>query len=344
MKPPRDADVRAVILAGVHPWDDEGLDAILPRPLLPVLNRPLIEFVFNWLKSAELRDATVCTNRRTRSVRRLAGDGRVLGMNIDYYEDWMPRGPAGCVRDAVADHSAATLVIADGTILPRIPLERLLRFHFERRAAATVVVHEVGRERGEPAGFRPVGIYVLRREVLDLVPEVGYQDIKEMLIPRLRTCGQDVCGLPIRDGCYRVTDRVSYLTANALELLSAEVTSLVEQGYRQMGDAWVHETARIAPGAVLVGPAMIGPRARIARGVTLVGPCVLGPGVHLRERSVVCRSVLWECCDIGRHAMVDRSVVTRGAWLADGQEVFNSVCSSPAHRSSLRRSVRVGAA
>lgn len=333
---------RAVVLAGVHPWDDEGLDAILPRPLLPILNRALIGFVLDWLHGAGLERVTICTNRRTRLLRRLVSDGRALGLNVDYYEDWMPRGPAGCVRDAVADELPETLVIVDGTVLPRIPLDQVLRFHFEHQAAATVVTREVEAHDGEPGGFVPTGIYIVSREVLDHVPDVGYQDIKEMLIPRLRRQGLPVVGLATGGSCHRVTERVSYLAANAESLLDPDRHWLRRHGYQQAGEAWVHATARLSDGVTLVGPVLVGPGAQVARGAMLVGPCVLGAGVRLRDRCVVCRSVVWDDATIGRGSLVDRCVVTRAAELADRQEVFNTVWSHPirAGRSARMQAAR----
>ena len=342
----RAGKIRAVVLAGVHPWDDEGLDAILPRPLLPILNRALIGFVLDWLRAAGLTGVTICTNRRTRLLRRLVGDGRSLGLDVDYYEDWMPRGPAGCVRDAAAGTGAETLVIVDGTVLPRIALEQVLRYHLDRKAAATVVTREVEAHNGEPGGFVPTGVYIVSQEVLRHVPEVGYQDIKEMLVPRLRREGLSVAGFATRASCHRVTERVSYLAANAELLVHPDRAWLEREGYLRLGEGWVHETAQLSDGVTLVGPALVGPGSHIARGAMLVGPCVLGQNVHLRERAVVCRSVVWDDAMIGRGALVDRCVITRAAELADRQEVFNTVWSRPdgTRRSGASWPVRPGSA
>lgn len=92
--------IRGVVLAGVHQWDDSALDGALPRPLLPVVHQPLVGYSLQWLRDGGVTNDTVCANSDSRLVRQYLGDGACIGLDLAYYEDWTPRGPAGCVRDA----------------------------------------------------------------------------------------------------------------------------------------------------------------------------------------------------------------------------------------------------
>src|SRR5215471_10667579 len=102
-----------VVLAGTHPWNDTPFDRLLPRPLLPIAHRPLISYALSWLSDGGVSDAVLCINRETRNLQSRVAPHIPAGMRPIYHEDQMPRGSAGCVRDALNGHDTETLVVAD---------------------------------------------------------------------------------------------------------------------------------------------------------------------------------------------------------------------------------------
>jgi NDP-sugar pyrophosphorylase family protein len=115
-----------------------------------------------------------------------------LPMDIDFYEDSMPRGAAGCVRDASVNSDADVFVVTDGTSIPSVNLDGLLETHEICGAALTVVVHHDPSAACVEPGLNPGGIYVFSRRIFDSIPDRGFQDIKETLIPRLHAQGESV--------------------------------------------------------------------------------------------------------------------------------------------------------
>ena len=93
-------DASGIVLAGVHRWGESEFERLLPRPLLPVAESPLICYALRWLRDGGVRAATICANSESRFVRHCLKDGSEYGLDIRYFEDLTPRGPAGCVRDA----------------------------------------------------------------------------------------------------------------------------------------------------------------------------------------------------------------------------------------------------
>src|SRR5512134_3977729 len=91
--------VHGIVIAGTYPAAGSALDALVPRPLLPVAQQPLITYALRWMHSAGVAHGTVCANSAARSIRTRL-DAATLGIGLDYLEDWNPRGAAGCVRDA----------------------------------------------------------------------------------------------------------------------------------------------------------------------------------------------------------------------------------------------------
>jgi NDP-sugar pyrophosphorylase family protein len=327
------ARVCGVVLAGVHSWGDCVLEQVACRPLLPVASRPLIWHTLNWMGQAGVRTAVVCANSDTLVMRRCLGRGEGLDLTLEYCEDIMPRGPAGCVRDAALATPAETIIVADGTIVPQIDLAAILQAHAAASAAVTVVVTATGAGDGRPTEpYEPTGIYVFARSVLDAVPPTGYQDIKETLIPRLYRSGARVVTHVVpRQRVLRVTDAVSYLTANlwAVEQL-AGAGGATEDQVRD-GKAWVHPTAQVDPTARFVGPVLVGARSVIEHGALVVGPTTIGGDCRIAARAVVSRSAVWDRCQVGAGAIVDQSILTDGTEVEAELVVRETVCL-PARR------------
>ena len=117
-------NVRGVVLAGVHAWGDCVLEQTACRPMLPVAARPLLWHALTWVRRGGVLEASICGNSDTALFRRTFGTGEALGISLEYSEDVMPRGPAGCVRDAAHDTGADAIVVVGANALVREPLPR----------------------------------------------------------------------------------------------------------------------------------------------------------------------------------------------------------------------------
>ncbi|MEE9293750.1 MAG: NDP-sugar synthase, partial [Phycisphaerae bacterium] len=225
--------VTSIVLAGTQSWGECPLERVVPRPLAPIINVPLVNHVLSWLGETGITRASICGNSITRLLRnRLGGGGNGNGsgvpqcLKIDYYQDVAPRGPAGCVKDAGSCHRFDACVVVEGTILPTLDLSVVIEAHQRSGASLTVVVYNGKRDRD--AGDEvlvPLGIYIFSRRALDYIPVLGYQDIKETLIPRLYQCGESVLTYRTEFPAARVTSVDSYLAVNEWAL-----SVLVERG------------------------------------------------------------------------------------------------------------------
>jgi NDP-sugar pyrophosphorylase family protein len=245
-------------------------------------------------------------------------------MSLTHMEDWTPRGPGGCVRDAALTTSSQTFVVVDGTTIPLARLEALLDFHRASEAALTIVVSP-----GSPATTkqapRPTGVYVFDRRVLDCIAEEGFQDIKEMLIPRLYDAGERVVTFAADGECPRVVNAATYLALESWAVERALYVSGPTPGLRMSGQAHIHETARVHPSARLIGPVLVGSGAVVGPRASIVGPASLGAQTTVGAGSVVSRSAVWRQCVVGEGAFVDRCLFTDGAVVGSHKSLFSSL-------------------
>lgn len=297
-----------IILAGTHDWSAGGLDALVPRPLAPVVNLPLIVHLITWFARAGIDTIILCVNRDGDAFRRLLGDGSGLHVDLYYHEDRMPRGPAGCAKDAIAMFPADRYLIAEANSIPCVKPSDLFASMDESNLDGVVVVGDSERSRvlGEQPA-RPLGVYLLKRAALDLAPSKGFEDIKEGLLPRLHEKQLRTQRYFVGKAAPRLHDVPSYLQLNrwALrELITVEGGPVAATG------AVVAPTARLAPDARISGHCLIGDHSEIGAGAVLVGPVVIGRRCFVGAGAVVRNCVLWDGSEVAPGGVLHGEVVT----------------------------------
>lgn len=319
-----------IVLVGSYPWNHPAFDALAPRALLPVAHRPLISFVTSWLHSGGVAAAWVCGNRDTAAVGVDVDRHAPPGMVLRYRQDQMPRGTAGSARDAASASAAADLfVVVDGASIPLIPLAEILDAHRSSGALATIVVHtEPGA--GGMALDVATGIYVFDRAAFAGIPETGFCDIKENLIPQLYRARARVVPFHAPAPSVRVLDPASYLAANDW-VIGARVCQLrSDPGWVALGAGVAHRESSIDGSAIITGPVLIGKGVRIEAGAVIVGPASIGHDAIVEAGAVVARSAVWRRCRVGAHAIADRAILGDGACLGSRARAYRQVMASPA--------------
>jgi NDP-sugar pyrophosphorylase family protein len=314
-----------IVLAGVHAWGDCALDRVTCWPLIPIAGRPLVGHALSWFRRGGVRFASICANSDTVPVCRALRDGNANDLSLEYYEDVMPRGPAGCVRDVIFDREASLFVVVDGSILPRVDLSHLLAAHTRSGAVLTVVASGSASESAG-AGLSPVGIYVFSREAAEAVKSLGYQDIKETLIPEMHQRGLPVLTYLVEgQSLPRVRCAASYLTVNKWATESIARDKDLPGVYRLVDEARVHQSAVLDPAARLIGPVLLDADCVVEAGAVIVGPTTIGKGCVVGTGAVVSRSAVWTRCRVGTGAVVDDCVLADGAVVRDGAVLRNTV-------------------
>lgn len=204
----------AVVMAGGYGTRLRPLTEKLPKPMLPVGNRPLLELIIKQLRQAGIRRVSLTTHYKGEIIARHFGDGRDFGVEICYVKEDQPLGTAGAL--SLLDASDEPLLVINGDILTRVDFRAMLDFHREQQADMTVAVQQY--EFRVPYGVvetdgvaitgiseKPVirhfinaGIYLLNPGVCRCIPSGQTYDMPE-LISRLLAGDYRVIGFPIRE-------------------------------------------------------------------------------------------------------------------------------------------------
>jgi mannose-1-phosphate guanylyltransferase len=199
-----------------------------------------------------------------------------------------------------------------------VDIGALVESHLDQRSLLTVVL---GADEG--GRLRPSGVYAFDRRAFDSIPEEGFQDIKEKLLPRLYRSDEEVTTFLAPGLAPRVFNAETYLSLNHWALKQGLGHTSLD--FRSVEEARVHGTATVAPTARLLGPILLGPRVTIGEDATLIGPASIGEDTMIGPGAVVSRSVLWESCVVSHGAFVDRSLIADHVVVGPREAVYSTV-------------------
>jgi len=327
--------VKAVIMAGGFGTRLRPLTANVPKPMVPLGNKPIVEHTVELLRAHGFDDIVMLLYFLPEAITEHFGDGSRWGVRISYVTPAADLGTAGAVKFAAEAFGEPILVIS-GDIVTDFDLGAAVAFHAAAKAEATMVLTRVENplaygivitdQAGHITRFleKPswgevfsdtinTGIYLLEPSVFAAIPAGREYDFGKDLYPALLRDGRVVAG-HIADGYWRdVGDLVEYRLAH-LDLLQGRVR-LTPPGRRVEGldrDVWLDEGARADFTAHLTGAVIVGRGARIEPNARLAYS-VIGPGCVIGEGAVLDGCVLWEGSEVGPRAVLKECVVGRRA-------------------------------
>ena len=204
------ADWKAVLLVGGMGTRLRSVVPFSPKPLASVGDRPFLSLLVRQLQASGVRHLVMCTGYLAEQIESAFGDGREWGVSIEYSRESEPLGTAGAVRLAQERvRGCENFLVLNGDSFLDLDLARLMRFHHEHAAIATMAVVRVedaaryGTVRVDDAhrvcgftektganapGLVNAGIYTFRRQIFDFIP-AGPASLERDVFPRLLEAG-----------------------------------------------------------------------------------------------------------------------------------------------------------
>lgn len=315
--------MQAVILAGGKGTRLRPLTVYTPKPIVPVANRPFLQYQIDILRKANVLDITLSLSYQPDKIEMLLGDGSDLGVNLKCITEPNPLGTAGAYRYA-ADQIRETTVVFNGDVLTDIDIAKLIEQHRSRGATATIVLTPVDdpsryglvetAEDGQILRFiekpKPeelaslgintinAGIYILEPEVLDMIEYEVNTSFEYDVFPKLLAEKKPFYSY-IMDGEYwrDIGTPESYLEAHH-DIMSGKVA-----GLEHMIADYVSATAASIDSVSIIGEdCHIKPNARIINSV-------LGKNVVVEEKAVIENSVIWSHTRVAAGAEIDGAII-----------------------------------
>ncbi|MDY0087981.1 MAG: sugar phosphate nucleotidyltransferase [Coriobacteriia bacterium] len=339
--------MRAVIMAGGEGSRLRPLTSLQPKPMVPVVNQPVMEHIIGLVHHHGINDVVATLAFMPQVIQDYFGDGEEWGMRMSYALEETPLGTAGSVKNAEALLAGEPFIVISGDALTDIDLTEVIAFHRDRGAAVTIALKSmpdplefgvvITDEEGRIERFleKPswgqvfsdtinTGIYVIEPEVLAHVPYGKPFDFSSELFPLLMTKGYPLYGCVVDGYWCDIGSFDSYVQAHR-DVLDGKARVYVP-GVETRERVWIDEGARIERDVTIGDKVVIGPNVTLREGAVIGDYTVLGDNCVIGNEATVSHSVLWSDTFVGRHATVRGAVLCRKVDVRAGAAVdMNSV-------------------
>jgi mannose-1-phosphate guanylyltransferase/phosphomannomutase len=321
----------------------------LPKPLVPMANRPIIDYTIDLLRATSIRDLTVLLYFHPEMISDHLGKGEAFGVDIKYITPTVDLGTAGAVAYAMrGSPDKDTHLVISGDVLTDIDLGKAIEFHKKRKSMATIVLTRVenplafgivitdtkGRIKKflEKPGWGEVfsdtintGIYILERDCLDFMPKDREFDFSKDLFPALLEEKMPIYGYAAEGYWKDVGSLEEYRQANMDILKGAVRINIPGEKVKDRG-IWAGKGSSIDFTSRFEGSVVVGDGSVVQADARVVNS-IIGPDTVIEEGSTVIDSVIWKGVKVKSGAFMQESVVgdateiREGAHLSEGSIV-----------------------
>ena len=329
--------MQALILVGGEGTRLRPLTVTVPKPVLPLVDRPFLVYMLEWLRRHGVDDVIMSCGFLATSVRNVLGDGSQLGLRLRFVEEPEPRGTAGALKYA-EDLLDERFLMLNGDVLTDIDLSAQIEQHASTGAVGTLALVPVE----DPTAYGLVrlcadravkefvekptadeidtnlisaGAYVLERRILDLIPPDRNVSIEREVWPRL--VGDGLFGFPAHAYWLDIGTPERYLQGT-FDILEGNVETAVRE---RLGADYLDVAAQVEATGRIVPPAVVERGCRIEDGAHVGSLVVLGEGVSVGAGSTIERAVVLNGTEIGPGCTLKDCIVAAGVRIGQGSVV-----------------------
>ncbi|MDI7247082.1 MAG: mannose-1-phosphate guanyltransferase [Bacillota bacterium] len=321
--------MKAVVMAGGKGTRLRPLTCDKPKPMVPVVGRPILEHIVRLLRKHGFTDIYATLHYMPEVIEEHFGTGEAFGVSMRYAVEDTPLGTAGSVK-ACEEHLASTFLVISGDALTDFDLAEAVEFHRARGAIATIVLTRVPTpleygvvitdDDGRISRFleKPswgevfsdtvnTGIYVLEPEVLGFFDFGQEFDFSKNLFPLILKRKMPLFGY-VASGYWSDIGTIDQYRQTHYDILEGRAKVDIPGQEVERG-VYIGAGAEIHPNARLIPPAVIGDFSRVKRNAEVGDASVIGCQNLLNEGASVKRSVIWNNSYVGKEAELRGAIV-----------------------------------
>jgi mannose-1-phosphate guanylyltransferase / phosphomannomutase len=306
--------MKAIIMAGGEGSRLRPLTCDLPKPMVPIMNKPIMEHIIDLLKAHGITEIGVTLMYLPQKIKDYFGNGSSFGVKLRYFTEDTPLGTAGSVKNA-ENFLDETFIVISGDSLTNMNLSDAIDFHKKKASKATLVLTKVDvpleygvvitDKTGSISGFleKPswgevfsdtvnTGTYILEPEVLKYFEKDKKFDFSQDLFPILLENKEPMFGHVMHDYWCDIGDLHAYLQAH-YDVFEGKLLLKIEEEEIRKG-VWVGSGTILEPNSEVNAPCLIGKNCRIGNGTVIENFSVLGNNNIIEDEVSIKRSVLWD--------------------------------------------------
>jgi mannose-1-phosphate guanylyltransferase len=329
--------MQAVILVGGEGTRLRPLTSTVPKPVVPLVDRPFIAYMLEWLRTHGVDDVIMSCGFLATSVRNVLGDGSGYGIRLRFVEEPEPRGTGGALKFAESLLDERFLML-NGDVLCDLDLSAQIAQHVATGATGTLALVPVEDpsayglvrlnddksvseflEKPSPdqidTNLISAGAYVLERSILEHIPPDRNVSIEREVWPLL--VGDGLYGFPADSYWLDIGTPARYLQGT-FDILEGNVRTGVAD---RLGADFLDIDASADIEGRVIPPAVVERGCRIAAGAHVGSLVVLGDGVTVGEGSTVERAVVLNGAEIGPGCTLRDCIVAAGVRIGAGTQI-----------------------
>ena len=330
--------MKAIILVGGEGTRLRPLTYTVVKAMVPILNKPFIEYVFLYLSSHKIREIILAMGYKPDCITDYFGDASQLGTKLVYSVETEPLGTAGAVKNA-EQHIDNAFFVMNGDIFTDLNLTEMLRFHENKGAKVTIALAPVEDptrfgvvetdsnqrvtrfiEKPKPeqvtSNMINAGIYIVEREILNRVPQGKRFMFERDVFPVLLSEGEPVFGYATDAYWIDTGTPEQYLQLNRDLMFGKSI----QVDFRPE-EIRINEGASINPQARLTGPILVDGACSVGKGAQIKGPVTIGAGCTIKDGAIIENSILWQNVTIGERATLKDCIVASNSYIDDNARV-----------------------
>ncbi|MDK2847973.1 MAG: mannose-phosphate guanylyltransferase / phosphomannomutase [Desulfuromonadales bacterium] len=334
--------MKAVIMAGGFGTRMQPLTINLPKPMVPLVNQPIMSHIIDLLKKHGISDVVMLLFHQPETIKNYFGDGSELGVRITYVTPLEDFGTAGAVK-AAAPYLDERFLVISGDLLTDFDLGAVLKFHEEKQAQATITLTSVEDplqfgvvitdQEGaitkflEKPGWGEVfsdtintGIYVFEPEVLDMIPEETNRDWSKDIFPHMLAEGCPLYGCRL-DGYWADIGNTDAYLETCRDLFHDRVSTKLPEpnlsdGHRKI---YLGTDTQVAADdlSLLEGMVVIGDNSQVL-GRAQLKNCIVGRNCVIEDDVQLEDTILWDNVFVKRGCRLFGTVAGHRARLGRG--------------------------
>ncbi len=324
--------MKAVIMAGGFGTRIQPLTNSRPKPMLPIINRPMMEHTMMTLKDLGIKEFIILLYFKPEIIKNYFGDGSDFGIKITYVVPDDDYGTAGAVKLAEEYIGDDNFIIISGDLVTDFNFQKIFDYHKSKKSKLTITLTSVdnplefgvviANEDGKIEKFleKPswgevfsdtinTGIYIIEPEILEYIPKGENFDFAKDLFPLLMSSGVDLMA-GYANGYWRDVGNPESYREVYEDILSNRVDFKI-MGKKQIfpdGVLYSDKIYNLDSSIEIIGTVVLGKDVTLKKGVKL-NNVVIGDEVTIGKDSSIRNSVIWESTSIGRGAKLDSCVI-----------------------------------
>jgi len=326
--------MKAMVLAAGFGTRLQPLTHVLPKPMFPVLGRPLLSHTFDILESANITDVAVNVHHLPDFIINYFEKQKLHDLNLHFSREEKILGTAGGIKKMEGFLEGGPFILINSDIITDIKLDKVIDFHKKNNSKLTLVVrqdifpeqydsikickdgrivHFVGASSmnipGNTTRVMFTGIQIIEPEIFERIPEGQFCGTTESIFPQMIKDEVPVYGY-LHNGYWKdMGNRENYLQVNSDAL--DERVSLKGVSPNELNNP------------LIIPPVLVDRNCQVAEN-SQIGPyTVIGPNCNIKSGAIIENSILWEGVTIGAGSNIKGSVIAQNRTIGDGKNIIN---------------------